>query len=361
MTRLAFRLGVAALLSVVVAGCGKSGTPTAKAPAPAVVEAVIVAEGGETGDVIATGRVERRREMALSFRVPGVLTRLSVEAGDKVRAGQVLASLDASAYDAGQRRAAANLERVRRDQARNQALFDQGFVSRQRLDDGASAIKTAQAEYDAATFDRRWANLVSPVTGVVLERTVQSGEVVQPGQAVVRVADEGSALVVRAPISDHEVTRIAVGARASVKAGAAGSERTGRVSRIGELAGPRTGAVEIEIELTGAQDLLSGQAVNVSVAASPSRGSQSGIRLPAEAILEATGQRAQVMIVEPGTGLARRRGVAFNGFDGDDALVAGLAPGARVITAGAGFVGDGEKVTVVDPTRLQPVPGAPNR
>jgi len=50
--------------------------------------------------------------------------------------------------------------------------------------------------------------------------------------------------------------------------------------------------------------------------------------------------------------VARRTSVEFGGFDGDDALIRGLPAGARVITAGGGFVGDGDKVQVVDPTAL---------
>ena len=74
-------------------------------------------------------------------------------------------------------------------------------------------------------------------------------------------------------------------------------------------------------------------------------------RVPAEAILEAKDKQAFVLVVDKD--VARRRAVTFGGFDGDDALIAGLPPQARVITAGAGFVGDGEKVQVVDPKRLE--------
>ncbi|PXA83398.1 hypothetical protein DMC18_24755, partial [Caulobacter sp. D5] len=71
---------------------------------------------------------------------------------------------------------------------------------------------------------------------------------------------------------------------------------------------------------------------------------------PAEALLEASGDKAAVLRLDGTT--ARRTPVRFGGFDGDDALVAGLPPGSRVITAGAGFVSDGEKVSVVDPRAL---------
>lgn len=352
MARAVFGVGAAAILGLAAWGCGKADKPAAATPPPAV-EAVVVSGEGAAAEVVASGRVARRREMALSFRVPGVMTGLSVEAGDRVAQGQLLATLDAATYDAGARRAMAGLERARRDLARNQALFERGFVSRQRIDDAGSALKAAQAEYDAAAFDRRWTRLVSPAAGVVLERAAQSGEVVQPGQMVVRIADDRSPLIVRAPAPDREVAGIAPGAPARVFLGAEVGAVTGRVTRIGERAGVQSGAVEVEVELPASADLRSGQIATVRIATRPVQAAGPAmVRLPAEAILEAQGQRAAVMVVEPGTSIARRRNVTFGGFDGDFARVSGLSPGVRVITAGAGFVSDGEKVSVVDPTRL---------
>lgn len=298
--------------------------------------------------------------MELSFRVPGVMTGLSVDAGDRIAAGQVLASLDPTGLAAAEQRALAELERARRDYARDQALFEKGFVSRQRLDDRASTVKAAEAGHSAAAFDRRWTRLVSPVSGVVLERARQSGEVVQPGQTVLRVADEASPLVVRVPAPDREAGRVRPGAAARVRTGEASGEMVGRVTRIGESADPRTGAVEIEVELPSSPELRSGQIATVwiDVAAPAAVQPQAMARLPAEAILEAQGRQAAVLVVDPASSTVSRRSVVFGGFDGDDALVAGLADGAQVVTVGAGFVSDGEKVRVVDPARLEPLAAA---
>lgn len=353
MTRPCHNLLLSALAGLFAAGCGGQKVPVGAVQPPAV-EAVTVGAALAEDSIQSTGRIERRREMDLSFRIPGVMTRVSVEAGDQVRAGQVLATLDPATVAASEQRAAADLERVRRDLARDQTLFDKGFVSRARLDDRASAVKAAQAAYNSTAFDRRWATLVSPVTGVVLARNGQSGEVVQPGQAVVRVADETSSFVLRAPTPDRDAPRIRVGAQAQVQLEGAVSSLTGRVTRVGQSAGARTGAVDIEIELPPSAALRSGQIATARIeAAAESAATTRLARLPAEAILEARGRAATVLIVEPGTSVARRRSVTFAGFEGDFALVDGLAPGAQVITAGAGFVGDGEKVRVVDPTRLQ--------
>jgi RND family efflux transporter MFP subunit len=222
-------------------------------------------------------------------------------------------------------------------------------VSRQRLDDRRSALKAAQAGAGAAAFDRRWAALVSPAGGVVLQRVAQAGEVVQPGQAVLRIADEASPLTLRAPLPDREAPRVRVGQAASVRVDGLAAPIPGRVARVGQRAGAQTGAVDVEIELSSDAGLRSGQVATAEIAV-PGASGAALARAPAEAILEAEGRRAFVLVLDGD--VARRRAVVFGGFDGDDALVGGLPPQARVITAGAGFVSDGEKVKVVDPARL---------
>lgn len=342
------RAGAVAAAMLAATACSKAQGP-AEATPPASVEAVDVRAPSDSSLLTATGPLERRREMTLSFRIPGVITALAVDDGDVVRAGQVLASLDPAGVAAAEVQARVEVDRARRDLERDQALFEKGFVSRQRLDDRRSALEAAEAGVGAAAFDRRWARLVSPASGVVLERTAQAGEVVQAGQAVLRIADESSPLTLRAPLADRDVSRVRIGQAANVRIDGLPAVVPGRVSRVGERAGPQTGAVDVEIELIGAHPLRSGQVATAEIAVGRANASAMA-RVPAEAILEAKGKQAFVLVVEGD--VARRKSVAFGGFDGDDALVAGLPPQAKVITAGAGFVADGEKVQVVDPRRL---------
>lgn len=340
------------LLATSLSACGAKPKTDEPAP-PTPVEAAHVAAPGATGSVTGAGTLERRREMALSFRIPGVLTSMRVEAGDSIGAGQAIASIDPAGVDARQQQTAADLERVRRDVERDKTLFEKGYVSRQRIDDRQSSLKAAQAAYDAARFDRRWASLVSPVSGVVLERRAQAGEVVAAGQVVARVADLSSPLVLRLPLAAREAAKVRVGDAAQVTVEDLGAQPlSARVTRIGEAADTRTGAIAVEIELSNPPAALrSGQVAHATLQVR----SQPGVattyaRVPAEAVLEANGQRAFVFRVDGGK--ARRVAVGFGGFDGDDALVSGLPGGAQVITAGAGFVSDGEAISVVDPTRL---------
>lgn len=339
----------AAVLGMTAAACGSKAEKTAEAPPAPAVEAVKIRDPSTGATLTATGPLERRREMTLSFRIPGVITRMTVDDGDVVRAGQVLATLDPAGVSAAQTRADVEVERARRDLARDQALFDQGFVSRQRLDDRTSALRAAQAGAGAAAFDRRWATLVAPASGVVLQRASQAGEVVQPGQAVLRLADETSPLTLRAPLADRDVARVKVGQAANIHIDGLPAPVAGRITRVGERSGAQTGAVDVEIELSSSTGLRSGQVATAEISV-PALTGAAFARAPAEAILEADGKRAFVMVVDKG--VARRRAVTFGGFDGDDALISGLPAGASVITAGAGFVADGEAVRVVDPARL---------
>lgn len=339
------------LLAPLLTACGGKSREAEAPASPTPVEAARVAAPSTAGTVSGTGTLERRREMALSFRIAGVLTRMNVEAGDTVRAGQVIATIDPASLDARQQQTSADLERARRDVERDKALFEKGYVSRQRLDDRQSALKSAQAAYSSASFDRRWAQLLSPASGVVLARAAQTGEVVQPGQVVARVADLTSPLVLRLPLAGRDAARVRVGDAAQVRVEDLGGQSLGgTVTRVGEAADTRTGAVTVEIELAGRPGLRSGQIASAQLSVRAASAGNGFARIPAEALLEAAGARAFVLRLDGG--VARRTAVAFGGFDGDDALVSGLADGAQVITAGAGFVSDGEKVRVVDPAKL---------
>ncbi len=347
--------GASIALLLALVACGPAKTPAAPPP-PQAVEAVAVSAPRASGGVSATGTLERRREMALSFRIAGVLTRVSVEAGDPVRAGQVLATIDPAAVDARQQAMSSDLDKARRDLERAKTLYAKGYVAKVRVDDAESAVRSANAAYSSAAFDRRWAQLVSPASGVVLERKAQAGEVVQPGQAVVSVADLASPLVLRVPLPDRDVAGIGVGAPVEVSVDALpGQVLSGHVTRVGQSADARTGAVTVEIEVAARPELRSGQIATARLASHVAATAGSGFaRVPAEAVLEASGGKAAVLRLDNAKGemRARRTPVQFGGFDGDDALVAGLPDGARVITAGAGFVSDGDRVSVTDPKAL---------
>jgi hypothetical protein len=149
MTAQRWKLGLASAALLALAACGPAKTPAAPPP-PQAVEAVAVSAPRASGGVTATGTLERRREMALSFRIAGVLTKVAVEAGDPVRAGQVLASIDPAAVDARQQAI------VRPTSTRPAATWSaprpstpRAIVTKVRVDDAESAVRSAGAAFNS--------------------------------------------------------------------------------------------------------------------------------------------------------------------------------------------------------------------
>lgn len=333
-------------LGLGVVSCGDGRYPAGD-PEIAVEIAAISAPDDDSGSgrlISATGIVARTREAQLSFRVGGVINRLTVDAGDQVAPGQLIAALDAQDVASRLASASAELARAKQDLERVTGLAGAGAISKQQADNLTTRLATAQAAYDAARFDSRSARLTAPFAGIVLARQTQRGEFVQPAQAILTLADSTSPLVLKLPVADRDAARITRGNTARVSA--PNGEITGKVTRIGQLAASQSGTIEVEVTLPANSGLISGMTATARLESAPRRTEQASARVPAEAILEAKGSRAFVMRYDQTRGIAVRTSIGFAGFDGDDALVTGLPPQSQVITGGAGYIADGQKVTV---------------
>jgi RND family efflux transporter MFP subunit len=330
-----------------LAGCSasKPAAPVKEVGVAVSIAAARPADGGSR--IVASGRLERERSMTLSFRLPGVLKRLSVDAGDAVQAGQSIAEVDATQVESKMQQARADLAKAERDLARDAPLAKQGWISSARLADRETAVALARANMNNAGFDRRWASLRAPATGVVLQRHAQAGEVVQPGTPIITMADERSALVLRASLSDKERVQVRLGQAAQVRFGALSTEMfTGTVTLLDAAADARTGAFVAEVRIANDPRLKTGFVGEARFNVSGGDASGNSQRVPAEAVFEVNAGKGFVYTISADRKRARKKPVQFMGFDGDDALVRGLATGQFVVTAGGGFVTDGARINI---------------
>jgi RND family efflux transporter MFP subunit len=318
-------------------------------------------------------------------------------------AGQADANIGRA--QAGLAQARADYENARRELQRDQTLANKGYVSRARLDTrqtrvdvalanvraaeaGVSAAQqtavaaraginaagagvnqaqagagaavagvraasgraaAAQAGVNAAAFDRRWARLVAPATGIVLTRLAEPGEITAPGQPILTLADEQSPLILRTPISDRDVARVKVGDPARIRVAAIGADLTGQVSRVAERADPRTGAFDVDVRIASNPAIKTGFFAEARILATAGNLTpQDRVLIPAEALIEARDGAASLFVLGSDNKTVKRTQVGFIGFQGSDAIVTGLPVGAAIVTAGGGYVSDGASVTVVE-------------
>jgi membrane fusion protein, multidrug efflux system len=312
---------------------------------PVTVRAASVTDTMLSRPIVATGTVAPKDEIALSFKVGGVIARVSVDPGDVVRAGQTLATLDLSEVNATSTRARSTAAKADRDLARAQRLYTDSVVTLAQFQDAETAAEMAHADLAAATFNRRYAVIVAPSSGTVLRRSGEPGETVDPGTTVLVLGSQARGNVVEVGLADRDVVSVRKGDPALARFDVLpGKEFRGRVTQIAGVADEGTGAYGVEITLGDGRNLVAGLVGRVEI--------QPGIAAPAtlvpiEALLEADGDEATVYALSADGTRAERRRVTVGFIAGSNVAVAGGLEGVTaVLTDGAAYLDDGVVVKV---------------
>ncbi|WP_408586749.1 efflux RND transporter periplasmic adaptor subunit [Novosphingobium sp.] len=338
------------MLGLGLRGGGQNAAAAPQAVAPATPVRIFVVGAGADGTGPAAGAsyaalIHREREATLSFRLGGRMISSPPREGQRLGAGALVAAIDATPWRAALARAEADAARSARAAQRYGALAPDGAVSQAQARDAADALSAARAGVTAARYDLSSTRLTMPFAGVVLNRRAELGETLAAGQPVASVADLSSPLLATVQVPVARIAGLQRGTGAQVLVPGRAQPIAARVMRIGAASDARSGTVAVDLALEGAGGLPSGTSASAVFAGGAGSATASDVTVPAEALLEAGGARATLYVIDS-KGRARRTQVGFLGFSDRMARVSGLAPGARVITAGAGFVGDGEAVVV---------------
>jgi RND family efflux transporter MFP subunit len=341
-------LGSLVLVAVCVAGCGAEAesparSETASAPVVRVAEAT---PRTAPVPIRATGRLASKAEVPLAFTVDGVVDRIRVDEGDRVRKGQELARLHLSAIDAQVQEAESALAQARRDLTRTRRLHRDSVATQEELERARTAVETAEARLQRVRFNRQYAVIEAPVDGRILRRRAEDGEYVGSGQPILTLGATGRGWVVRTGLPARDVVRVARGDSAHVTFDAhPGRTVNARVTEIADAATPRTGTFEVEL-LVAAPDLSLKSGFIGAVTLYPS-GDPDAVTMPAAALVAGDGAQGVVYRVE-GETVQQRSVTVARVLDGGVLVSDGLAAGDRVVTAGWERVDDGDSVRVGD-------------
>lgn len=213
--------GVSAALSLAAAVGAAAAAPDLPPPQVAVVKAAAksVAVGFEFDGV-----VEPVKQSTVSSQASGRIVTLAVTAGDRVHAGQLLATIDDRESQTGLQRSQAQVAQAEAELRNAQANFrrtremqQQGFVSQAALDTAEAGLKSAQAARDQATAGERqsalaqgFTRVTAPYDGWVRETLAQAGDLAVPGKPIlVLYAPAPLRAVVHVPLSRAPAARAA--------------------------------------------------------------------------------------------------------------------------------------------------------
>ncbi|MFN7572739.1 MAG: efflux RND transporter periplasmic adaptor subunit [Betaproteobacteria bacterium] len=360
------RAPVAALLAVVLAACSRT-VPSGDDIRP--VRAMVVAPAAVSVVADLPGELRPRLETRVGFQVGGRIVARNVELGQAVKAGQILATLDAADYKlaaAAAREAlvAAQTDRdqQRADYKRFQELHAKGFISAADLERRKSALDAAEARYKQAAAQAEvsgnqadYAVLKAPTAGVITGVDAEAGQVVAAGQSVVRLAPTAEKeIAIAIPESRLADLRRIPEVRVSLWAG--GKDLRGKVREISPVADPATRTFPARITLLDVPaDAAFGMTATVKFETPVPT---AAVLLPLQALLR-EGDATYIWLLDRNAMTVKRVAIKVASIAGNEVAVAGgVQPGDAVVTAGVHLLKDGQRVKLLDEKLFAPAASA---
>jgi membrane fusion protein (multidrug efflux system) len=348
--------GVAVVLLILFAILSRSKGDNASAAETTKLEMITV--GSEnvaiatTGSIMAgptiSGTLEPEREAVLRAQVQGSVLQTYADQGQAVSPGTVLARIDATgiqdAYTSARMQvvAAKNAADIAaHDLSRNEKLLAAGAIAERDIEQSRRASIAAQAALEdansrLASADKQFRSttVTSPFAGVVSERPVSAGDVVQPGTALFTVVDPSSMrLEASVPAEQLALIRVGVPVVFTVS-GYPGREFVGHIVRVNPTADPTTRQVRIYVSIPNAGRALVG---GLFATGRMSSATKTGLVVPASAV-DVRGTSPSVMRVKGGkaekvqiqVGITDRTSETIevlSGIQAGDTLLLGAAQG----------------------------------
>ncbi len=303
--------------------------------------------------VTASGTVSAWEEVPVGAETGGLTaTAVLTDEGRYVQQGEVLVQLNDTLLRAQLRQqdaavvsAEATLAQADNALARAQELRERGFLSQAGLDTAIAQQATAQAQLNAATAGRaetqarvNQAAIRAPVSGLVISRSVTRGQIVQPGTELFRIVRDGR-LELDAQIPETEIRLLRPGQSARVSSDDIGSV-SGTVRIVTPEVDAQTRLGVARISVASGSGLRPGMFARAEI----DIGAQGAVVVPTASILYRE-NRAGVFVLVEGD-LVRFQEVSVRSRTDAYSAVDGIAAGTRVVVEGAGFLGDGDRVTV---------------
>ena len=334
-------------------------------PTPVVVG--VVERGSIVSTISTASTIEAERQVTIHAESTGRLVDLTVEEGDTVKKGQVIARIRFDAQTNSLVRANTSLDKARVDFNRAEKLYNDRVIGEEEFLKARNALEVAELDLSDRSREMRNTKVTAPFDGTITQRKVTAGAFVNNGAELLTIVDF-STLVARVFVPEKQLDRIQVGQGAEVVGKAARGRRgEGKVLRIAPTIDASTGTVKVTVSMppaaTAAQSFLPGMYAEVTLTTD----SRSDVLLVPKAAVVRDEEQTYLFTLagDAATGFTGKRVRVETGLTDPERIeiVKGLGAGEPVILAGQTGLKDGAKVVRVDaqgkPIDAAPAPAAP--
>lgn len=345
----AYGTAMVLLASSLLVSCGKKESQATVEPVKVKEMIIGMQSSCNTSDNFGySGTVEEENGSALSFTAGGTILQLRVKVGDRVRKGQLIASVDPTSIRNNYEMAHAAKSQAEDAYKRMKQLHDKGSLPDIKWVEAQSQLQQAVSAENIARKSLGDCNLYAPFSGVISEKYAEVGQNAAPGMPVVKLVTT-NVLNVVISVPESEMASIHVRQRAKIQVQALdGKQYEGYVIEKGVIADPTSRSYSVKIRVEGADNaLLPGMVSQVSLAkidASLSSDNGTAIVIPAS-IVQIADDNSRFVWVDEG-GKAVRRSITLGTYQSNGVVItSGLKQGDRLIVEGQQKVCSGTKVT----------------
>jgi RND family efflux transporter MFP subunit len=323
-----------------LAGCGKAHHGHTAAP-PELPSVQVRTQTVEAKPLAAieevVGTVRARLRATIEAKTIGRITDMPLVLGQKVRAGQLVARLDAPEIKARLDQAEATLQQAERDSKRLSSLLTQNAVARADSEAADSRYLVAKGAVAEARAMMRYVEILAPFDGVVTRKCVDVGDQAAPGKPLVDIEDP-SQLQLEADVPEAIASSIEQDARMTIRVAQHPGDLSGTVVEIAPIADPTSRTFRVKLDVQACPGLISGQFARLVVPV----GESSSLRVPAAAVVQrgqleilfvVENQRAQLHLVKTG-----RR------VSDETEILSGLNSGDSVVVDNPQLLADGQRL-----------------
>jgi membrane fusion protein (multidrug efflux system) len=291
------------------------------------------------------GTLYGNQEVTLSSQVEGQIKSLSVDLGDQVVAGELLAQIDDDQWRARLREAEATLAKAKADEDRGRQLLGGSIISPQEYESMRTRVEVSQAQRDTLIVTIRHAQVESPISGAVARRFVSAGEYVHPGSQLFSLVAEDP-LKLRGDVPERFAHELQVGQPVQVRVDAmADVVFTGRLTRMSPASNPENRSIAIEALVENHdRKLKPGFFANAAVV---TRSDDRTLMVPQEALITFAGV-TKLFVISDGTAHERQVRTGTRGSGGLVEVVEGVEPNDVVAVSGLTKLENGIAVSVKD-------------
>ncbi|ADB38575.1 efflux RND transporter periplasmic adaptor subunit [Spirosoma linguale] len=348
---LAFCLSILTLSACQSSSDKKQNQTAAVTETPVAIPVVVsrVQDTTEGGQLILSGSTESETTVNLGFMVAGKLNRVTIQEGQTVHAGQLIASIEPTDYQLGVTIANANVARVQDEYNRLTILKERGSVTPSDYEKVVTGLDEVKARQQLAAKNLRETKLYSPISGIVARKGANPGEIIPQGQPLFQIADI-QPIKVRVSVPESEVGQLRLGQSAQVTIPAINGTYTGKISLIGAVADPASRAYSVKIDLPNPKlQIRPGMIADARI---PSARQSKALSLPGNAILRDDDQSTYVFVADSQKKQAFKRKVTIGKiFASNVEITSGLTPSDLVVTGGQQKLQEGASIQFNQPAQ----------